>query len=75
MPVEEAARRIAHGIAERRARVYLPHFVRLLRWLRTPLHTTLGERDTRRAMPEIEAAWRHDVANRGVEGASTRRGG
>lgn len=73
MPVEEAARRIARGIAERRARVYLPRFVRFLRWLRTPLHTTLGERDSRRAMPEIEAAWHQDVAHHGVAEASGRR--
>lgn len=70
MPVDEAATHIAAGIAARRDRVYLPRFVGLLRWLRTPLHTTLGERDLRRAMPAVERSYAADVAQHGVAGAS-----
>lgn len=73
MPAGEAARVIARGLSERRDRVYLPGFVGLLRWLRTPLHTVTGERDVRRAMPEVEQAWRRDVAALGLAEASGRR--
>jgi NAD(P)-dependent dehydrogenase (short-subunit alcohol dehydrogenase family) len=62
MPLAEAAERIARGIAERRERLYLPGFVRLFRWLRTPLRSAVGERDMRRAMPEVERAFAADVA-------------
>ncbi len=70
MPLAEAAEQVARGICERRARVYVPGFVRLMRWLRTPLHSMLGERDMRRAMPQIEAAFAEDVAVHGTAGAS-----
>lgn len=70
LALARAAKQIARGIAQRRARVYVPGYVRIMRWLRTPLHSALGERDLRRAMPEIAAAWRQDVATRGLAAAS-----
>jgi NAD(P)-dependent dehydrogenase (short-subunit alcohol dehydrogenase family) len=70
MPVAEAAELIARAIAERRDRAYLPRFIGLLRWLRAPLHTTLGERDMRRVMPALEQAYAADVAAGGLRGAS-----
>lgn len=69
-PVDEAAVLIAQGLAERRDRVYVPGFVRWLRWLRTPMHTRFGERDIRRVMPEVEAAFAADVAALGVGAVS-----
>lgn len=74
MPLAEAAERIAQGIAERRDRLYVPGFVRLFRWLRTPLHSAFGEREMRRAMPEVERAFAADVAALGVAGVSQRQG-
>jgi NAD(P)-dependent dehydrogenase (short-subunit alcohol dehydrogenase family) len=70
MPLADAAAAIARGIAERRARVYLPGWVRWMRWLRTPLHSTLGERDMRLAMPDVEVTYQRDLAARGVAEAS-----
>lgn len=62
LSVEDAAALLAHGLAERRDRVYVPGFVRLMRWLRTPLHTRVMERDMRQAMPEMEQAFVADMA-------------
>lgn len=70
MPLPMAAQAIARGIADRRARVYLPGYVRLIRWLRTPLHSTLAERDLRRAAPGIEDAFAQHVAELGAADAS-----
>lgn len=70
MPLPEAAEAIARCIAERRERAYLPGFVRAIRWLRTPLHTTIGERDLRRAAPAIEAAFADFAAEHGAAAAS-----
>jgi NAD(P)-dependent dehydrogenase (short-subunit alcohol dehydrogenase family) len=71
MPLADAAAIIARGIAERRRHVYAPGYVRFVHWLRTVLHTDLGERDFRRAMPEIEQAFAQDVATLGAAQAST----
>jgi NAD(P)-dependent dehydrogenase (short-subunit alcohol dehydrogenase family) len=71
MPLADAAAIIARGIAERRRHVYAPGYVRLVQGLRTLLHTELGERDFRRAMPEIEQAFAQDVATLGAAQAST----
>lgn len=70
LPVDEAAARIADGLAARHDRVFIPRWVRLLRWLRTPLHTRAGERHMRGVMPALEAAYAADVAEHGVAGAS-----
>lgn len=70
MPLSAAADIVARGLCERRDRVYAPGYVRLMRWLRTPLHSVLAERDFRQAMPEIERAFANDVAIHGVAKAS-----
>jgi NAD(P)-dependent dehydrogenase (short-subunit alcohol dehydrogenase family) len=70
MPLAAAADIVARGLCERRDRVYAPGYVRFIRWLRTPLHSTLAERDFRQAMPEIEHAFANDVAMHGVAKAS-----
>jgi NAD(P)-dependent dehydrogenase (short-subunit alcohol dehydrogenase family) len=71
--LDEAAELIATGLAERRDRVYVPGWVRLLRWLRTPLHTRGAERDMRKAMPQIEAAFHADLSEHGTALASARQ--
>jgi hypothetical protein len=69
-PLAAAADIVARGLCERRDRVYAPGFVRFIRWLSTPLHSTLAERDFLQAMPEIEHAFANDVAIHGVAKAS-----
>jgi NAD(P)-dependent dehydrogenase (short-subunit alcohol dehydrogenase family) len=70
MPLAAAADIVARGLCERRDRIYAPGYVRFIRWLRTPLHSTFAERDFRQAMPEIERAFASDVATHGVSKAS-----
>jgi NAD(P)-dependent dehydrogenase (short-subunit alcohol dehydrogenase family) len=70
MPLAAAADIVARGLCERRDRVYAPGYVRFIRWLRTPMHSTIAERDFRQAMPEIERAFASDVAIHGVGKAS-----
>jgi NAD(P)-dependent dehydrogenase (short-subunit alcohol dehydrogenase family) len=70
MPLAAAADIVARGLCERRDRIYAPGYVRFIRWLRTPLHSTIAERDFRQAMPEIERAFASDVATHGVGKAS-----
>jgi NAD(P)-dependent dehydrogenase (short-subunit alcohol dehydrogenase family) len=55
LPVEQAARLIADGLARRDRRIWVPGWVRALHWLRALLHTPLGERELLRAAPEMEA--------------------
>ncbi len=62
---EEAALRIADGIARRDRRVWVPGWVRLLHWLRVLLHTEAGERELLRAAPEIEALYLQGLASEG----------
>ncbi len=74
LSLDQAAELLAVGLEQRRDRVFVPGWIRLLRWLRTPLHTRGAERDMRLAMPEIETAFLTDVAARGVAGASSSAG-
>jgi len=62
---EEAARRIADGIERRQRQLWVPGWVRVLHWLRVLLHTQAGERELRRAAPEIEALYLQGLASEG----------
>jgi NAD(P)-dependent dehydrogenase (short-subunit alcohol dehydrogenase family) len=62
---EDAARRIADGIALRQRQLWVPGWVRALHWLRVLLHTPAGERELLRAAPEIEALYLQGLANAG----------
>lgn len=57
MAVEEAARRVAQGFAQRASRIWVPPWVRWLHRLRALLHTPQGERALRQAAPDLEALW------------------
>ena len=54
---EDAARAIVDGIANRKSRIFIPGWLRLLYALRALLHLPFAERELRRAAPEIEAIY------------------
>lgn len=69
-PVERAAQDIVAGFEQRRRRICTPRFVYAAHALRPLLTTRLIERDLLAAAPEMERAFRQELAERGVEGAS-----
>jgi NAD(P)-dependent dehydrogenase (short-subunit alcohol dehydrogenase family) len=69
-PVERAVKDIVAGFEHRRRRICVPRFVHAVHALRPLLTTRLMERDQLAAAPEMERAFRQDLAERGVEGAS-----
>jgi NAD(P)-dependent dehydrogenase (short-subunit alcohol dehydrogenase family) len=69
-PVERAAQGIVGGFEQRRQRICTPRFVHAAHALRPLLTTRLFERDVLAAAPEMEHAFRQELAERGVEGAS-----
>ena len=54
---EDAARAIVSGMANRKSRIFIPGWLRLLYALRALLHLPFAERELRRAAPEIEAIY------------------
>ena len=54
---EDAARAIVDGMANRKSRIFIPGWLRLLYALRALLHLPFAERELRRAAPEIEAIY------------------
>ena len=54
---EDAARAIVTGMANRKSRIFIPGWLRLLYALRALVHLPFAERDLRRAAPEIEAIY------------------
>ena len=54
---EDAARAIVTGMANRKSRIFIPGWLRLLYALRALLHLPFAERELRRAAPEIEAIY------------------
>jgi NAD(P)-dependent dehydrogenase (short-subunit alcohol dehydrogenase family) len=69
-PVERAAQDIVAGFEQRRRRICTPRFVYAAHALRPLLTTRLFERDVLAAAPAMERAFRQELAERGVEGAS-----
>lgn len=65
-----AARLIADGIEQRRARIWVPGWVKALHWLRALLHTPAAERQLLRAAPEIERLYREGLALHGARASS-----
>jgi hypothetical protein len=69
-PVERAVKDIVAGFEQRRRRICVPKFVYIAHALRPLLTTPIMERDQLAIAPEMERAFRQDLAERGVEGAS-----
>ena len=70
MTPREAARRIVDGLAQRRSRIWVPGWVRLLHALRALLHLPQAERSLRQAAPELEAMYLEVMATEGAEASS-----
>lgn len=51
--VEACGKRFVDGIEQRRSRVNVPGWVGMFRWIRPLVSTPVGERDVRRAVPEL----------------------
>jgi len=65
LPVDVAAKAIAKGIAERRRKIWVPGWIRMLHILRAFLHTPAAERELLRAAPEIESIYLEGLASVG----------
>lgn len=70
MTPQEAARRIVDGMAQRRSRIWVPGWVRLLHALRSLLHLPQAERELRQAAPELEAMYLEVMASEGAQASS-----
>ena len=70
MTPQEAARRIVNGMAQRRSRIWVPGWVRLLHALRALLHLPQAERALRQAAPELEAMYLQVMATEGAPASS-----
>jgi NAD(P)-dependent dehydrogenase (short-subunit alcohol dehydrogenase family) len=69
-PVDRAVRDIVAGFEQRRRRICTPRFVYAAHALRPLLTTRVFERDLLAVAPEMERAFRQEVAERGAQGAS-----
>lgn len=67
---EDAARAIVHGMAQRRSRIFIGRWLRLLFALRSLLHLPFSERELRRAAPEIEALYLEGLKAEGALASS-----
>ena len=67
---EDAARAIVHGMAQRRSRIFIGRWLRLLFALRALLHLPFSERELRRAAPEIEALYLEGLKAEGALASS-----
>jgi len=67
---EDAARAIVHGMAQRRSRIFIGRWLRLLFALRALLHLPFAERELRRAAPEIEALYLEGLEAEGALASS-----
>ena len=70
MTPQEAARRIVDGMAQRRSRIWVPGWVRLLHALRALLHLPQAERALRQAAPELDAMYLQVMATEGAPASS-----
>ncbi len=69
-PVEVAVKEIVAGFEQRRHRICVPRFMYVLHAIRPLLTTRLMQRDQLAVAPEMEQAFREELAERGLEGAS-----
>jgi NAD(P)-dependent dehydrogenase (short-subunit alcohol dehydrogenase family) len=69
-PVERAVKDIVEGFEQRRRRICSPKFVYAAHAVRPLLATRITQRDQLAAAPEMERAFRRDIAERGLDGAS-----
>ena len=67
---EDAARAIVTGMANRKSRIFIPGWLRLLYALRALLHLPFAERELRRAAPEIEAIYLEGLQAEGALASS-----
>ena len=67
---QETARVIVQAMAQRKRRVFLPSWVRILFGLRALLHLRFAERDLVKAAPEIEKSYLEGLASEGALASS-----
>jgi NAD(P)-dependent dehydrogenase (short-subunit alcohol dehydrogenase family) len=67
---EDAARAIVRGMVQRRSRIFIGRWLRLLFALRALLHLPFAERELRRAAPEIEALYLEGLTAEGALASS-----
>lgn len=67
---QQAARRIVDGMGQRRGRIWVPGWVRVLHALRALLHLPQAERALREAAPELEALYLEVMASEGAAASS-----
>jgi NAD(P)-dependent dehydrogenase (short-subunit alcohol dehydrogenase family) len=65
-----AAQLICKGIEQRKRRIWVPGWVRLLHWMRAALHTPLAERQLLQAAPEMEQLFLETITSSGVKASS-----
>ena len=70
IPAAAAAEMIVKGMAQRKRRIWVPGWVRVLYWLRTALSTPLAERQLVQAAPEMEKLFLETIATSGVKASS-----
>ena len=70
IPASQAADMIIKGIAQRKRRIWVPGWVRVLHWLRVALATPLAERQLLKAAPEMEQMFLQTIATSGVKASS-----
>jgi len=67
---QQAARRIVDGMGQRRGRIWVPGWVRVLHALRALLHLPQAEGALRKAAPELEALYLEVMASEGAAASS-----
>ncbi len=70
IPATAAAEMIVKGMAQRKRRIWVPGWVRVLYWLRTVLATPLAERQLVQAAPDMEKLFLETIATSGVKASS-----
>ncbi len=70
IPATAAAEMIINGIAQRKRRIWVPGWVRVLYWLRTLLATPLAERQLLQAAPNMEKLFLETIVTSGVKASS-----
>jgi NAD(P)-dependent dehydrogenase (short-subunit alcohol dehydrogenase family) len=66
----DAARAIVRGMQQRKSRIWIPGWMRLLFALRALLHLPFAERELRRAAPDIEAVYLEILQTEGALASS-----
>lgn len=67
---QETARAVVAAMAQRKRRIFLPSWLRILFALRALLHMPLAERELIKAAPEIEASYLEGLASEGALASS-----